>query len=519
LSIVSWLMQRYESEIRDYLAGQNPRFSGETATSVDDIYGLYWGSGQYNPDRLAANKGGLAIYKKMREDDQVKAALHLKKAAIIHPGWTIEGDDEKLNEFVMAVFDGMEGTVEGAIRSILSAYDYGFSLHEKVYRYLDAGPFKGKVGIETLRQKSPTRINFDIDPFGKLKPMGIVQIQRDGQRKALDTAKFILHVYQQEFDNFYGESDLKAAYRFWFLKVNFFRYWGMYLEKFGIPLVWGKVTSPTVDAADQAKFRTIVSNLQAGMAAVAPDNLELNFLEPSNSSKDTFSTAIDTLNISIARAILLPTLLGLSAGQDKGSLARSQTESDTFDMVLGGDSREVEETINEQLIRALVDMNFGKQEKYPQFKFNPMREEDKNAFVVAWADAVSKQAAKSTIETDKHVRNLLSFPEMTPEEETAAKEAEKAGVALAAAALKGASVTGKGNGKGNGQDQPQGDGASADGKQKVYLLTTLNAQEARKAWKEHVDQLDGLEEDSKSALSEAFSGAIQAMAIDSKKKS
>jgi hypothetical protein len=51
------------------------------------------------------------------------------------------------------------------------------------------------------------------------------------------------------------------------------------------------------------------------------------------------------------------------------------------------------------------------------------------------------------------------------------------------------------------------------------MLTTLNAQEARKAWKDHVDQLDGLEEDSKSALSEAFSGAIEAMAIDSKKKS
>jgi len=179
----------------------------------------------------------------------------------------------------------------------------------------------------------------------------------------------------------------------------------------------------------------------------------------------------------------------------------------------------VQDALNEQLVRPLIEMNFGKQEEYPKFCFKPMREEDKKAFVVAWADAVSKQAAKSTIETDKHVRSLLGFPDMTPEEETAAKNAEKAGVALAAAALKGAPLPGKGKDKGNGQAPPEGDVAPQDGKQKVYMLTTLNAQEARKAWKDHVDQLDGLEEDSKSALSEAFSGAIEAMAIDSKKKS
>lgn len=502
-AFVSWLMRRYEPEMREYLAGAKPRFTGETATSVDDIYGLYWGVQKYNPDQLAAKKGGLGIYKKMREDDQVKAALHLKKAAILHPGWTIEGEDEQQNEFVQAVFDGMEGSVEGAIRSILSAYDYGFSLHEKVYRYIESGPFAGKIGIAALRQKSPTRIDFDVDPFGKLKPMGIIQVQQTGTRKPLDPAKFILHVYQQEFDNYYGESDLKAAYRFWFLKVNFFRYWGMYLEKFGIPLVWGKVTTPTVDAADQAKFRTIVSNLQAGMAAVAPDNLELNFLEPSRSGKETFAAAIDTLNVSIARSILLPTLLGLSAGQDKGSLARSQTESDTFDMVLGGDSREVEETLNEQLIRPLVDMNFGKMEAYPQFKFKPMREEDKNAFVTAWADAVSKGAATSTPETEEHTRGLLGFPEPT--------DAEKKKMLEPKEPLPGTQPLPKGNGKG----KEKGDGLD----QKVYILSTLNAQEARKSWKEHVEELDGLEESTKRELSEAFSDSILSLAVDAKKNS
>ena len=501
MSIMSWLMRRYEPEIKEHLAAGKPRFTGETATAVDDIYGIYWGTGKYNPDELAAKKGGLKIYKKMREDDQVKAALHLKKAAILHPGWMIKGDDEKLNEFVHAVLDGMEGSVEGAIRSILSAYDYGFSLHEKVYRYIEAGPFAGKIGIAALRQKSPTRIDFDTDAFGNLKPMGIIQTQQTGTRKPLDPAKFILHVYQQEFDNFYGESDLKAAYRFWFLKVNFFRYWGMYLEKFGLPTVWGQVTTPTVDAADQAKFRTIVANLQAGMAAVAPDNLTLNFLEPAKSGNNTFSVAIDVLNVHIARSILMPQLVGLAPQGSTGSLARAETESDTLDMVLGGDSRAAEETLNEQLIRPLVEMNFGKQGAYPQFQFKPMREEDKNAFVEAWADAVSKGAATSTPETEEYTRGLLGFPEPTDAEKKKMAEPKEQLISPAPRPAQ------KGNGKGNGLDQ------------KVYVLSTLNAQEARKSWKEHVAELDGLEEETKRELSDAFSDSILALAVDAKKNS
>lgn len=502
----------------------DPAFRGETATSVDDIYGLQWMNvgWRYNPDLLALKKGGLKIYHEMRLDDQAKAALHLKKSAILHPGWKIEGEDEELCKFVEYVLSDMDGTIEDIVRSILSAYDYGFSLHEKVYEYIEDGPFKGKIGIQAIKQKSPTRILFKTDDFGNLLPDGIVQVQLTGELRGMPTEKFILHTYQKEFDNHYGESDLRAAYRFWFLKVNFFRYWGMYLERFGIPLAIGKSGTSTLSTTDQEKFRKLVANLQAGMSAVLPKDLEIEFKEAARTDRGTFQQAIDACDTRIARAVLMPTLLGLSAGQSTGSLARSQTEADTFDMVLGGDTRSVQDALNEQLVRPLVEMNYGKQEEYPKFCFKPMREEDKKTFVVAWADAVSKNAAKSTLETDKHVRSLLGFPEMTPEEETAAKDAEKAGVALAAAsaeALKRGTPPGKGNGKGNGQDPAQGDVTPPDGKQKVYMLTTMNAQEARKAWKDHVDQIDGLEDESKAALSEAFSGAIEAMAIDSKKKS
>ena len=491
-----------------------PAFRGDTATAVDDIYGLQWMSPlwRYNPDQLAIKKGGLKIYKEMRLDDQAKAALHLKKSAIIHPGWDVECDDNNLSDFVKHIFERMEGTVEETVRSILSGYDYGFSIHEKVYSVIEQGPFKGKIGLMALKQKSPTRILFKTDDYGNLLPDGIVQWQRTGELRPLQVDKFVRFTYQKEFDNFYGESDLRAAYRFWFLKLNFFRYWGMYLERFGVPLALGKSKSATLSDTEQAKFRQIVSNLQAGMAAVLPMDLEIEFKEAARTDRGTFEQAINACDVRIARAILMPTLLGLSAGNDVGSLARSKTEKETFDMILGGDSRLVQDVINEQIVRPMVEMNFGVVEQLPKFVFRPMNEEDKKTYVAAWSDAVSKGSAKSTVETQKYVRGLLGFPEMTPDEETAAKDAEKAGADLASAALKGTPPPGKGNGKVDGKGNP------AEGPQKVYVLTTLNPQEARKAWDDHVSQLDDLEDDAREALSGAFDGAIQALAIDAKKK-
>lgn len=490
-----------------------PMFHGETATAVDDIYGLQWLPGwwRYNPDALAIKKGGLKIYFEMRLDDQAKAALHLKKSAIVHPGWTIECEDETLSEFVEHVFEKMEGTVEETIRSILSAYEYGFSLHEKVYRYLEDGPFRGKIGLQALKQKSPTRLLFQTDDYGNLLPNGILQRQRNGQLMSLPSEKFVRFTYQKEFDNFYGQSDLRAAYRFWFLKVNFFRYWGMYLERFGMPIAIGSSKTATLNPTDQLKFQAIVKNLQAGMSAVLPHDLEIEFKEAARTDRGTFEQAINACDVRIARAILMPTLLGLSAGNDVGSLARSKTEKQTFDIVLGGDSLLVQDVINEQIIRPLIVMNYGQVEKLPRFEFRPMDEEDRKDYVKAWADAVSKKAVSRTVETEKRVREFLSFPEMSPEEETQIGDRIKSGDDLIEAGgpppfqrqdLPGAPKAGSGKNSG-----------------KVYVLTTLNAQEARKAWTEHVSQLDDLEDDAREALSGAFAGTIQALAIDAKKKS
>jgi phage gp29-like protein len=532
--VVDWLLKGIERDAMQYAEevkasrGEVP-FSGEIATRSDDIYGQYWGARMYNPDTLASKKGGLKIYTEMRQDDQVKAALHLKKSAIVHPGWKIECEDEELQAFTDEILREMDGTVQDTLRSILSAYEYGFSVHEKVYRMIEEGDFKGKIGIKALRPKSPTRFDFEVDVYGNIKPNGLVQRQNQGGYVNLPLEKFALFSYRKEFDNHYGESDLRAAYRFWFLKVNFFRYWGLYLERFGVPVTIGKSAKATLKPADQERFKQIVANIQAGMAAVLPMDLEVEFKEAAATRGETFSKAVDACDIRIARAILVPQLVGLAPQGDTGSLARANVEADTFDLVLGGDSRALEDIVNEQVLKPIVRMNFGTVEEFPRFILNPMREEDRKAFVESWSTAVTAQAATSTQETEAHVRDLLKFPAITEEEQARIDEKEEAAEAAREALVAGAGgrpdpgARGKGNGKGapgesaTGQRGAKSDGMMA-GKPKMYVLTTMNAQEARVSWKENIGELDGVELEAMEVLSEAFEGPIRALVVDAGKK-
>src|SRR5687768_8636730 len=84
---------------------------------ADTRSGLRFGNQlRYNPDDLVGRKG-LRIYDEMRRDEQVKACLNLKIAAVVGPGWHIEPTEETdeaqaLAEEVKADIASLPGTFE-----------------------------------------------------------------------------------------------------------------------------------------------------------------------------------------------------------------------------------------------------------------------------------------------------------------------------------------------------------------------------------------------------------------------
>ena len=91
----------------------------------------------YNPSVLVTRKG-LALFDQMALDEQVKASLSFKVLAVLAGGWEVvspgdEEEDWEVTEFVRSVLEFFPGGWGAALKKMLRALKYGYSVCEKVY--------------------------------------------------------------------------------------------------------------------------------------------------------------------------------------------------------------------------------------------------------------------------------------------------------------------------------------------------------------------------------------------------
>jgi len=371
----------------------------------------------YNPDTLASRKGGLRIYDKIRRDDTVKGCMNLRKFAVLCSGWVVEpaSDDEadiEVAEFVKHNLERVKGTFEDVLLNIMTAFDYGFSVSEKVYTLLPGTePYGGKVGVKAIKTRKPHGVDFDVDEFGNLRKNGVWQ--GFGTRK-LPPNKFIIYTYRKEFDNWYGVSDLREAYRAWWSKDVIIKLYNIYLERYSMPPAVGTLKK-ALTKNERTTLKNILDNLQARTSIVLPDGVELDFPEVSGRGASTYKDAIAVHDMAIARSLLIPNLLGVSEQGHYGSYSQGKVHFDVFLQIVDKHRRDLEEVLNEQLVRELVSFNYAV-DKYPKFKFRPMDEEKRQAMAKLFIDAVEKGVISPTLKDENKLRQHLGWPEREEEE-------------------------------------------------------------------------------------------------------
>lgn len=373
---------------------------------------------QYNPDSLI-NRKGYQIIDKMRLDEAVKSAITLKKQAVIAPGWIIEpaSDDAKdieIAEFIEYCLEKMQGSVSNMLMQLLLALDYGFSINEEIWKIFEEGPHKGKVGLKAIKSKKPHYYDFKIDPFGNLDKNGIVVNGFYNGSQELPTNKFIIYTYQKEFSNWYGQSDLRPAYRSWWSKDALIKFWNIYLEKFGQPTAWGKHRQG--DSTGRSDLQNILNQLQTSTNIVSTiGDFEIELLEGKRSSTGDYKEALHYHDRGIARSILIPDRL--SEAGEIGAFSQALVHFDVFLWVVKCLRIDLEEIcMGEQLIRRLVAFNYSDVEELPKFKFKSLTDEQTIELAKTFADVVQKGAILPTFEDENKIREILGFPEKTEEE-------------------------------------------------------------------------------------------------------
>lgn len=365
----------------------------------------------YNPDPLARGNN-YKIYDDMQDDDQVKAAVSIKKDMVVNTGWQIVTDDQEIKDFLtenlqqVNAESGIAGSFEDVLRDMLSAYVYGFSMTEPVYK-LD--PKLGLWKISEMRTRPPHSFRFDIDDKGNVTKIHQVGAPKDME---FDDKVFLHHVYQMEFGNPYGRSDFRAAHAAWKAKYFIMRFYNIYLEKYASPTIVGKYKG-SIDKALISEILAILQNMQQNTAMAIPEDFIVDFVQSQRDASTAYGDAMDKYDTKIARAILMPDLLGFSGAKTGGgSLALGREQFKVFLGVIKKDRESVQSKITQRLIKPLATVNWGEERAADvKFEFVPFSDDNILDAAKLWADAVQAVGWKPLPEEINHLRAITGFPE------------------------------------------------------------------------------------------------------------
>ncbi len=367
-----------------------------------------------NPDDLARRKG-LSIYAQMRMDEQVKAVCVFKRDVILSRGWSFMfpddcklSDKEKKDRITLfnKLVRKMPGTFIDVLNNVSTGREFGFSLSEKVYGIVTLDG-KTWTGISKIKTRDPSSFDFITDDQGEL----IRCEQVIGNRRVeIPLEKFIFYVHNPEFDEYFGRSDLREAYRSWYFKNEMIKYWAIYMEKMGGGVWVGKTVEDTAPRAGTQAFDTltqVLRNAKNSGSIMLPKGVDLDVIFPTSS--DAYEKVCTWHDLAIARALLVPNLLGVSHTGQTGAYSQSQTQLEAFAWTIKADSERLAACLNDQLFKDLGDRNWG-DEEYPEFCFNPVSQEQLRWMVTTWKDLVGAKAVITTEADEARLREILEMP-------------------------------------------------------------------------------------------------------------
>lgn len=407
MKLLQWFNPK-SSESRNYIAEETLPIQFQEKTFQESALVNDSLLKPYPPDDLWQKRGDWSAYEDMKKDDQVSVALQLKKDLVLGSGWEIVQEEEKdleIKEFLESSLDeDPDRPLEEMLEEILSAYDFGFSLSEKIFKKRE----DGKIVLKVLKTRHPDSWLINTDPHGNIN-----SIKQRGVNTEIevDPKTLIHYVNKPLFDNPYGTSDLRACYGAWFTKLQIVKYYAIFMEKYASPIPVGKFDKNAPQSAVDKIF-DILKRFQAKTAITIPKDVEVEFLEMKGTG-DVYVKSIDLFNMFIGRSLLIPDLLGFQGRSSggAGSQALGREQVDIFLRHINRRRKTLERLVNLHIIQPMVINNFGFVEDYPKFQFKPVKEEDTKEYAKIFIEAMRGKMYKPTEEEINKFRTWIAMPE------------------------------------------------------------------------------------------------------------
>ncbi|MCB1520640.1 MAG: DUF935 domain-containing protein [Hyphomicrobiaceae bacterium] len=192
-----------------------------------------------------------------------------------------------------------------------------------------------------------------------------------------------------------------AAWAFIF-KSYTIKDWMAFCEVYGMPLRIGRY-GPQATEEDRRRLLTAVRNIGTDAAAIVPESMAIEFAEVKGGSsrQPVFHGFAEYLDQQISKLVL-----GQTMTTDSGaSMAQAKVHENVRRDILIADARQLEATVNRDLIRPFIDLNYGPQKHYPAFTLPVAEPEDLKAL----SDNLKKLVPLGLRISESEVRDRFGF--------------------------------------------------------------------------------------------------------------
>lgn len=342
----------------------------------------------------------LTLAEEMEErETQYGSVLGTRKRAIqsIEPVVKAAADDREAVKIADAVHERIIENLDldDFIGDALDGLGKGYSVNETQWE-MDAREWQPA----RLEWHDPRLFQFDRETRKQLRKRVLGGF--DGA--PLEPFKFIVH--QPRLKSGIPARNGLARLAMWvfLLKSYSLKDWAAFLEVHGMPLRLGKYGAGA-STDDKRVLLRAVRDLGADAAAIIPKEMEIEFVETKGFSEKPFEGFAVYLDKALSKAIIGQTM---SADEGaSGGLAQARVQENVRADIWKADARQLAATINRDLIRPFVDLNFGPQARYPKFVFPIAEPED----VKSMADALQKLVPLGLKVQSSEVRDKMGFAE------------------------------------------------------------------------------------------------------------
>jgi len=363
-----------------------------------------------------------------RTDGTVKQLLNALKTPILSSEWYIDPVDQDKKSIEEAKFIeqnlfNMRRSWKDFLREALTYFDFGFSVFEEIWEKRD--------GMIYLADLSPriqhSIVNWQIDQKGGTT-RGITQaIMTDeintNSYISIPLNKLLVLTNDKEGSDVTGQSVLRPAWKHFYIKDNLYKIASISSERYGvgIPIITlpeGAGETETKEAEDMAQ--SMRSN-EKGFIILPNANWGVDILTPKGNPQ---SQQIMDQIIHHDRMIVISSLAGfLNLGaNDKGSYALSQDQSSFFISHVEDKTIYLVEQMECQVIKRIMDVNFGERENYPKLRYMPLGDIDKKIFAETIKLLTESGAIRMNGQVRKYIYGTMGFPKLTEEEENEEEE-------------------------------------------------------------------------------------------------